>query len=189
MARPLTVAQPSPPPSYNSTDIPAIDSYFFGRWPHLFTLLSREYEVPSDLLVVLLFLWEATVGAKDGPDRGYLALSQIPAHLVRERNTLKWLAAFTAAEIFTVEVAGPNDHKGSRYTYDESTSSSRWESFFQVAEWLNKRFKNWDKVKKAEFSKWFAPDVLQYAWLNSETFRLRGELMVEAIEASRKEAK
>jgi hypothetical protein len=185
MARPLAI--PSPPPDYKPTNIPAIDSFFFGRWPHLFTLLAREYRVPSDLLVVLMFLWEATVGAKEGPNKGYLAQSQVPEHLVRERNLLKWLDALVASTFFTMEKAGPHDHKGSRYTYDEDVSPQAWEAFFQVAEYLN-GFKNWDDVDRDVFARWFTPDKLKAAQENPAIFqpRARATEMVEAVTSQTK---
>jgi hypothetical protein len=157
MARPLTTSIPSPPPDYKPSNIPAIDSFFFGRWPHLFTQLAREYRVPGDLVLVLLFLWEATVGAKAGPDRGFLALSQIP---VRGRQRDKWLAALEASRFFKVEKAGPHDREGSHYTYNEKTTAQEWEAFFTLAEWLN-NFPNWDAVETKKFGRWFKPETLE----------------------------
>jgi len=163
MARPLTNSIPPPPPDYKPCGIPAIDTFFFGRWPHLFTLLAREYNVPPDLLLVLLSLWEATVGAKAGPDRGLLSNSQFFA---RGRSRDKWVAALEASEFFMVKTAGPSD-QASRYTYDEEVTAEQWESFFEMAEFLN-AFPNWDVNKKTgrgvtaeKFAKWFTPEALQ----------------------------
>jgi hypothetical protein len=159
MARPLTNSIPPPPPDYRPCGIPAIDSFFFGRWPHLFTLLAREYNVPRDFLVVLLHLWEATVGCKQGPECGYLALSQVTNVPPRLRD--KWLAALVASGFFTVETAGPHDREGSRYIYNEEASPEEWESFFHMAEWLN-RLPHWDKVKESKkFGRLFKPEMLQ----------------------------
>lgn len=161
--RPLWKSFP-PPVLKEATHIAALDALAWGRWPHLFTVLAREYKVPTEFFITLIFLWDATVGSKSSPS-GKLALSQIPG---RERTVGKWLAALEAAEFFTVEKAGPHDHEGSTYTYNEETTAESWEAFFEKAEWLDP-FPSWDKADRKKFAALFAPDRLlnehQSGWL------------------------
>lgn len=134
-------------------DQPQILKSGFARWPHLFCRLAQRYDVPSDMLLTLLFLWDATVGANvEGMDD--VARSQIP---VRKQTRTKWLAALEAAHFFDKVKAksGGANQTGSFWAYVFEVTEEEWEEFFWTASVLYKRTDNWDKVSTANFAKWF----------------------------------
>jgi hypothetical protein len=134
----------------------AIDSYGYGRMPHLFFVLFNDYypDVPITLLLTLFFLWDKTVGTDATIEMGDCALSQIP---VRRQEKVKWLAALVSAGFFTAKkpqsLGGANQYS-TLYEYKNPTSDE-WDEFFRRAEILG-RFPNWDAVSKEEFGKHFA---------------------------------
>jgi hypothetical protein len=133
-----------------ATGMPVLDNMAYGCWPHLFTPLALEYDVPPHFLITLLFLWEATVGADRDAPCGNLALTQIP---VRVRESRKWLAAFVAAGFFTVRPAKLGDKTGSFYEYRSATTAKEWEGFFAAVDVIFKFPGDMDKLSPAAFSK------------------------------------
>jgi hypothetical protein len=135
-----------------ATNNHALDSYAYGRMPHLFFILANTYEVPDSLLLTLFFLWDRTVG-QDDAGCGDCALSQIPA---RPRERIKWLTAFEASRFFTrvKSKSGGTKQAGSFYAYENPTADE-WDEFFRRAAIL-KRFANWDKAEPAKFGQLFS---------------------------------
>ncbi len=129
----------------------ALDAYAYGRWPHLFTLLACKYNPPPEMILVLLYLWDKTVGS--GDDCGDCALSQIPVH---HRYRSKWLAAFVAVGFFDCEKhkTGGKSQRSNFYHYKNPTATD-WDKFFQAAAMV-KNFGNWDLVPTKEFANVFA---------------------------------
>jgi hypothetical protein len=132
----------------NATGIPAIDEFAFGRWPHLFTILATRYQVPDHFLIVLLFLWEATVG-HNTEGMGDLAIAQIP---VREREARKWLAALCALGFFERVQGPPGSTTGAMFIYKKATTPDAWEQLFAIAGQLS-CLRNWDKVSPERFAR------------------------------------
>lgn len=135
-----------------STNNHALDSYAYGRMPHLFFVLANKYDVPPELLLTVFFLWDRTVGADDS-GCGDCALSQIP---LRRQDKVKWLDALVAANFFTCSKAksGGAQQSGSFYAYENPTADE-WDEFFRRAEILD-RFPKWDKVTTEKFGKLFS---------------------------------
>src|ERR1019366_3910335 len=100
----------------------AIDARGYTQFPHLFLDLARRFSVPHEFLIVLLYLWDSTVGQWQPEERkgknpqGRIALSQFPVR-VQQRN--KWLQALLASGFFIrTELSGPAAKKGSLYEYE-----------------------------------------------------------------------
>jgi hypothetical protein len=134
----------------------ALNAYAYGPWPHLFIRLACTYNPPPEMILVLLYLWDKTVGS--GSDCGCCALSQIPVH---HRYRSKWLAALVAVGFFDCDKAKrggkhPKDEaeKGSFYIYNNPTADE-WDRFFQVA-YLIKNFGNWELISTNDFADMFA---------------------------------
>jgi hypothetical protein len=143
-----------------ATNNHAIDSYGYGRVPHLFFVLANQYpDVPVTFLLTLFFLWDKTVGTDAVTETGDCALSQIP---VRRQEKVKWLAALVVAGFFTAQKpkSGGANQDSTLYEYKNPTADE-WDVFFHRAEIVG-RFPNWDSVSKEEFSKHFA-DVRNHA--------------------------
>jgi hypothetical protein len=137
----------------------AVDALGYSQFPHLFLELARRYEVPSEFLIVLLYLWDSTVGQWQPEDRkgknrqGRIALSQFPLSMVRVQQRNKWLQALLSAGFFIrTELSGPAAKKGSLYEYDNATTVSEWVAFFAKAgmagEWKGDK----DDVSTATFA-------------------------------------
>lgn len=130
----------------------ALDSYAYGRWPHLFNVLALKYPVPPEMLLTLLFLWDRTVG--DGDDAGDCARTQIP---VRARHRDKWLSAFVAGGFFSCEKSesggSAKRQRGSFFIYKNPTAD-QWDQFFWRASILS-RFEHWDDVLPNKFAALF----------------------------------
>jgi len=122
----------------------AIDALGYTMFPHMFIDLARHYGPDgelSELIIVLFFLWDATVGhaQKEDFDRkksnpqGRISLRQIP---VRRQQTSKWLHALLSAGLFRrLEKAQHDSKVGSLYEYNNQTETIEWVDFFERAAW------------------------------------------------------
>jgi hypothetical protein len=130
----------------------ALDSYAYGRMPHLFFVLANKYDVPPSLLLAVFFLWDRTVGTDDS-GCGDCALTQIP---LRRQEKVKWLEALVAANFFerVKSKSGGANQSGSFYAYQNPTADE-WDEFFRRAEILQ-RFPNWDGAKTEKFGQLFS---------------------------------
>ncbi len=144
------------PDDDESADNLMLACHAWGRWPHFLNRLAREYNAPLDLVVVVLFLWDATVGV-NGSD-GTISLNQFPS-TVRRHHLIKWLAALVSAELFDVNKAGHTSAKGSHYFYNRETEPKVWESFFARAEQLQ-HVSGWDDCSTETFAWLFRRDLL-----------------------------
>jgi hypothetical protein len=133
-----------PPKILNSPHNTIITALGYTMWPHLFLELNRRFGPEgelNDLLVVLLHLWDATVGKaqyKDGEPlprgvnpKGRLSTSQIP---LRRQQKSKWMHALLKSEFFKREETELPDKRGSLYEYDNNTSVEDWVFFFAKAQ-------------------------------------------------------
>lgn len=139
-----------------ATGNPAIDARGYTQFPHLFLELTRRLSVPHEFLIVLLYLWDSTVGQRQPPERkgknpqGRIALSQFPVR-IQQRN--KWLQALLSSGFFIrTELSGPAAKKGSLYEYEETTSVVEWVAFFAKAGWAGQWKGDKDDVSVERFS-------------------------------------
>jgi len=131
-----------------------------GRDGWVANVLARDYEVSLDLLVTLVYLWDATVGSARHKERpagsnpqGRIAASQIP---VRHHYRNKWLHALLASGFFKrVEKAGPAEKKGSLYEYENETTPEEWKAFFAKAGFVTALKGDLDDVSTARFASSF----------------------------------
>jgi len=122
----------------------ALDALGYTMFPHIFTDLPQRSGPDgqlSQLIVVLFFLWDATVGhaqkedfdRKKGNPQGRISLRQIP---IRRQQTSKWLHALLAAGLFRrLEKAQHDSKVGSLYEYNNQTETTEWVDFFERAAW------------------------------------------------------
>jgi hypothetical protein len=173
----LDVAAEFSPPKLlneNATFNDAVDALGFTMWPHFFLEMTRRYGPDgrlSDLLVVLIYLWDATVGKAQFRDgvlvkklspgmnpQGRIATSQFP---LRRQAQSKWLAALLASEFFKrLEKAGPTDKKGSLYEYRAETTVTEWVFFFAKAGWAVEWGGDKDEGRGVELGDDRAPSTL-----------------------------
>jgi hypothetical protein len=166
----------SDPPKLPDERNAAIAALGYNRFPHLFLELSRRFDVPHAFLVVLLYLWDATVGKAQFVDgeksernpQGRISRSQFPAALVRNHQRDKWLTALCASGLFNLlEKAPPESREGSLYEYVTESTVQDWVYVFGMV-----RFATWFKGDKdsggerASFATMFKPAAMR-RWLDA----------------------
>jgi hypothetical protein len=159
----------------NPTGNAALDALAWMRFPHLFLELARRFDAPHELLVVLLYLWDATVGQPQMVDgehdssrnpKGHIALSQIP---VRHQQRDKWIDALIASRLFLlVEKAPPESKVGSLYEYNNAEATTRlWFCFFAMSSMVTDFSGDKDDITREQFKKMFTPEALA-RWIDDK---------------------
>ena len=164
------------PPKLPDEPNAVIGALGFTRYPHLFLELARRFEVPLEFLVVLLYLWDATVGQpqfeagkwSDRNPQGRIAVRQIP---VRNHQRAKWLKALCAAQLFNLlEEVTNQSTVGSLYEYNLQSTIEDWVRFFGMV-----RLAVWFKGDKDKLgftsdrfaSPMFTPDAIK-RWIDKD---------------------
>lgn len=167
--------QPHDPPKLPDERNKALAALGYNRFPHLFLELARRFGAPTECVVVILYLWDATVGQAQFVDgeksarnpQGRISLAQIP---VRNHQRDKWLKALVASELFKLlEKAPPSSREGSLYEYDTESTAEDWLRFFGMVRLATayKGDKDDPKVSPARFAVMFTPSAL-HRWIASD---------------------